>query len=427
MPALFIAAVIAVIAATSGSAVYASQGALPGDALYEVKRTAEGLELALAPDEAARAQLHLDLAARRLAEIKRASGYGRTEAATVAAEALAGQVALADEQLARAAAKGKDVSAVASFLAEKLSQQEQILDEVSRRVPDQARPALEKARQATKRGLKEATSHYGAQWAPGAGEGAKPKPPAGKTEELTPTPTSTTTATPTGTVGSTATPTATVNVEIVPISTAVSTEIAGAIADTRELADDPNVPGQSYDGLLAKLNAAQAALDRGQPKVALNVLGAFLGHLNAMRRSGHISDENYEAVYARYEAIVTALGGTPEPQTTPHPQADRDTEATPQPTEQADEDKPSATHANRAGNGHLMGVAEPTPYPTQATDARSGNEPRSRSSREAAPRDPSGRSDAQPQRPSSGNGSSHSNGANGSEANGNGSRSNSRR
>ena len=66
------AAMAAMIAIASGG-IFASQNALPGDDLYAVKRAAESAGLALAFDDASRAQRQLDIAAARLAEVERLS------------------------------------------------------------------------------------------------------------------------------------------------------------------------------------------------------------------------------------------------------------------------------------------------------------------------------------------------------------------
>ncbi|OZM80381.1 DUF5667 domain-containing protein [Pseudonocardia sp. MH-G8] len=66
------AAMAAMIAIASGG-IFASQNALPGDNLYAVKRAAESAGLALAFDDASRAQRQLDIAAARLSEVERLS------------------------------------------------------------------------------------------------------------------------------------------------------------------------------------------------------------------------------------------------------------------------------------------------------------------------------------------------------------------
>jgi hypothetical protein len=66
------AAMVAMLA-IAGGGIFASQGALPGDNLYAVKRAAESAGLALAFDDASRAQRQLEIAATRLSEVERLS------------------------------------------------------------------------------------------------------------------------------------------------------------------------------------------------------------------------------------------------------------------------------------------------------------------------------------------------------------------
>jgi len=62
------------------------------------------------------------------------------------------------------------------------------------------------------------------------------------------------------------------------------------------------------DSLLAKLDAAQAALDRGQPGVAVNLLHAFVNQLNAQAGKHIVADHAIHLVdHARN--VITALGG----------------------------------------------------------------------------------------------------------------------
>ncbi|TQM15598.1 DUF5667 domain-containing protein [Pseudonocardia kunmingensis] len=66
------AAMVAMLA-IAGGGIFASQGALPGDNLYAVKRAAESAGLALTFDDASRAQRQLEIAATRLSEVERLS------------------------------------------------------------------------------------------------------------------------------------------------------------------------------------------------------------------------------------------------------------------------------------------------------------------------------------------------------------------
>ena len=64
---LIAAAITAIL--LGGAAVTASASALPGEILYPVKRAVERIELVIHSDPASRAQLHIEFAQRRLAEL----------------------------------------------------------------------------------------------------------------------------------------------------------------------------------------------------------------------------------------------------------------------------------------------------------------------------------------------------------------------
>jgi len=60
--------------------------------------------------------------------------------------------------------------------------------------------------------------------------------------------------------------------------------------------------------LLAKLDAAQAAVDRGQPSLAVNILKAFVQAVEA--QSGqHIAPEHAGRLVEHAQLVIQALGG----------------------------------------------------------------------------------------------------------------------
>lgn len=73
-------------------------------------------------------------------------------------------------------------------------------------------------------------------------------------------------------------------------------------------------PGNSYKGLLAKINAAIASYGNGDIQSAINSLDAFYNQLCAMNKSGQISADSYGLLYQDYSELVTLLGGNPKPQ-----------------------------------------------------------------------------------------------------------------
>lgn len=296
MPALIIALVIALTAAAGGGAVYAAQDALPGDALYQVKTTVEGLQLTIAAGDEEKAQTYLDLAAKRIAEIDRASQRGRPAAAGLAAADFAQDVAQADQYLAQAAASGKDVSGLATRLADALGRHQKALAAARDRANGHAKDALTEAAEAAEHVLTLAGS----------------QPAVGRDDD------DDVTHPLTGTVAagkSKGRPEATTS-----ISPTVALTLTQAISNVQNLANDTEVRGKSYNGLLAKLRAAEEALERGQRYVAVRIMDAFLGELNAMQRAGHITPQHYSTLYTQYSALVNSLDSTPKAQVAPNQQ-----------------------------------------------------------------------------------------------------------
>jgi len=70
-PAYGFFAVFALVVAGVVGSVNASQMSLPGDALYAIKLTSEKIQITLVRDESARADLHLQLAKKRVDDVAR--------------------------------------------------------------------------------------------------------------------------------------------------------------------------------------------------------------------------------------------------------------------------------------------------------------------------------------------------------------------
>lgn len=71
--------------------------------------------------------------------------------------------------------------------------------------------------------------------------------------------------------------------------------------------------GKSANGLIAKLQAAQAKYDAGENGTCVNIMDAFYNQLRAFVLSGHISLADALILYDAYSSVVRCLGGTPEP------------------------------------------------------------------------------------------------------------------
>ncbi|WP_214364646.1 DUF5667 domain-containing protein [Pseudonocardia sp. H11422] len=72
------AAALVVMVALAGTGVFVSRDALPGDALYAIKRVSESAGLAMTFGEEAKARRHLELAATRLSEVEQLIGRQQT-------------------------------------------------------------------------------------------------------------------------------------------------------------------------------------------------------------------------------------------------------------------------------------------------------------------------------------------------------------
>lgn len=131
-----------------GGTVVTSASSLPGDALYPVKTATEGLQLTLARDPDAVADLHLEFAQRRLAETKALAEALRTIPPSVLDD-LMRETQRAEESAygPSQGPKSPDDRANARLavnLARLTAHQQEVLAQVVERVPPQARPSLER-------------------------------------------------------------------------------------------------------------------------------------------------------------------------------------------------------------------------------------------------------------------------------------------
>lgn len=122
------------------------------------------------------------------------------------------------------------------------------------------------------------------------------------------------------------------------------------MAPARKPRGDSGPSDETCRSLLAKLEAAEAAADRGSRDAALRILDAYLAELDALRRSGRIGAEEYDALYASYSSLLISLGEVPKARATPEPVGP--TRPKPQPTRPAS--PPGQTAPGPGGDGGAM-------------------------------------------------------------------------
>jgi hypothetical protein len=73
------------------------------------------------------------------------------------------------------------------------------------------------------------------------------------------------------------------------------------------------LPGNSANGLIAKLMAAQAKYDQKDFAVCINIMNAFYNQVRAFDNSGHMTELHVETLYSGYASVLSYIGGTPLP------------------------------------------------------------------------------------------------------------------
>lgn len=143
-----LAVVMAVVFLFGGAAVtaYASQLALPGDALYPVKTRLEQTRASLSPDAAIRAQMYMGFAQRRLDEITLLIADGRVNDIEEATGEFEYYVSKAMEALQLVAANNPEKAAdLAQEIFKALQEYAQALNDMAATLPDPARQAIQQA------------------------------------------------------------------------------------------------------------------------------------------------------------------------------------------------------------------------------------------------------------------------------------------
>ena len=144
------ACVALVLVFVAGGTVAASSNTVPGDTLYSVKTTTEQIQLKLTFSKAAKARLQARFAERRIREIARLAGSGRT--ARLGAIALRFEAHLAEIQQLAARIEaadpedGQQVSELREILYANMARDLALLDEAEAKAPWRARAAIATAK-----------------------------------------------------------------------------------------------------------------------------------------------------------------------------------------------------------------------------------------------------------------------------------------
>jgi hypothetical protein len=142
-----LAVILAVVLSLSavGGTAYAAQDSLPGDALYSAKLSAEGLMM-LAGDDVSRVERTLNYADKRVREMVALIAEGRPEDLDLAVEKYCYTLNVTLTRMEEALNKGRSVAGdIASLVANTVAQHLSTLDGLYAMVPDEAKPAIERA------------------------------------------------------------------------------------------------------------------------------------------------------------------------------------------------------------------------------------------------------------------------------------------
>ncbi len=149
MKMLGILIAVALTLSALGGTVYAARDNLPGDTLYPVKAATEQVLMRFAGSDIARAERGLNFADRRLAEIAALAAQGRVQDLELAVEKYGNALNITMTRIEAAAARGRVAGNVTgnvtARVAEATLKHLDVLEEVYDRVPEQARPGIERA------------------------------------------------------------------------------------------------------------------------------------------------------------------------------------------------------------------------------------------------------------------------------------------
>jgi len=143
------------------SGIYAQQtdglpspGITPDSPLYFLDNWAEKIDLALTRNKEAKAKKQINISQEKLAEAKAMAEKGNAKAAEIASDKYGEMVSGASDVVAQAAQNGDDFAEeLGELLTTTTAISQEVLEGVSGQVPEEAKPAIEKAMDASSEGM----------------------------------------------------------------------------------------------------------------------------------------------------------------------------------------------------------------------------------------------------------------------------------
>lgn len=148
--------VLAAVFLLGGSVALASTRSLPGSILYPVKLGLERVQLTLTPSPSEKARLNLEFSRRRVAEVRQLIERQRGKNLSTPLELMSHQLEQAQEMEKRVQAKDKEE--VLKNILKATERQQAVLEEVSKKAPEEAKEALSRALEVSRRGHEQAES-----------------------------------------------------------------------------------------------------------------------------------------------------------------------------------------------------------------------------------------------------------------------------
>jgi len=143
-----VAVILAIVLTLSalGSTVYAAQDSLPGDALYPVKLGIEGMAMMLQGNDVPRTERALSFADKRVREMVTLTEKGRPEDLGLTVEKYCYALNVTVTRMEEAVNKrGPHAGEIAMLVAEATAEHLSVLNGLHDIVPDEAKPAIERA------------------------------------------------------------------------------------------------------------------------------------------------------------------------------------------------------------------------------------------------------------------------------------------